>query len=130
MIISSHDYEGTKSEDELLQLVHRIREAGADVVKFATTAQDITDAMRVLRVLEASVQEGPVIALAMAERGQATRILAPKYGGFLTFGALSPERQSAPGQPTLQELRERYRLQDQGPQTRVFGVVGNPISHR
>jgi len=36
----------------------------------------------------------PCIALAMGERGQITRLLAPKYGGFLTFGALSPERAS------------------------------------
>lgn len=30
----------------------------------------------------------------MGERGQITRLLAPKYGGFLTFGALSPDRAS------------------------------------
>jgi 3-dehydroquinate dehydratase / shikimate dehydrogenase len=67
--------------------------------------------------------------LAMAERGQITRILAPKYGGFLTFGALSPERASAPGQPTLAQLRELYRLPTQNSSTRVFGIVGNPVSH-
>ena len=40
----------------------------------------------------------PCIALAMGERGQISRLLAPKYGGFLTFGALSLERASgAPG---------------------------------
>ena len=73
------------------------------MVKIATTARDVSDARRVLALLEG--RQGPTIALAMGERGVATRILAPKFGGFLTFGALSPERQSAPGQPTIAELR-------------------------
>lgn len=129
-IISSHDYEGTASEEDLNALVERIRTAGADIVKFATTATDISDAARVLRVLQRAVAAGqPTIALAMTERGQITRILAPKYGGFLTFGALSPERQSAPGQPTLAQLRDLFRLKEQHPGTKVFGVIGNPISH-
>jgi len=129
VILSSHDYAATGTESDLLSLVARCRAAGADVVKFATTANTITDAARVLRVLRASVHDGPVIALAMGERGQVTRILAPKYSGFLTFGSLSRERQSAPGQPTLDELRRLYRLQNQSPLTKVYGIVGNPVSH-
>ncbi len=130
VIISSHDYQATASEEDLNALVEKIKAAGADVVKFATTAQDIGDAARVLRVLQRAVASGqPTIALAMAERGQITRILAPKYGGFLTFGALSPERQSAPGQPTLGQLRNLFRLQEQNADTKVFGIVGNPVSH-
>ncbi len=130
VIISSHDYKATASEEDLDALVAKCKAAGADIVKFATTAQDITDAARVLRVLQRAVASGqPTIALAMAERGQITRILAPKYGGFLTFGALSPERQSAPGQPTLGQLRDLFRLQDQTAETKVFGIVGSPVSH-
>ena len=129
-IVSSHDYQATPSEADLDQLVQRCKEAGADIVKFATTALDISDAARVLRVLQRAVAAGqPTIALAMAERGQITRILAPKYGGFLTFGALSPERQSAPGQPTLAQLRQLFHLQNQHAGTKVFGIVGNPVSH-
>lgn len=41
----------------------------------------------------------------MGERGQITRLLAAKYGGHLTFAALSAERASAPGQPTIQQLK-------------------------
>ena len=83
-----------------------------------------------LRVLQRAVASGqPTIALAMGERGQITRILAPKYGSFLTFGALSPERQSAPGQPTLTQLRDLFRLKQQNEKTKVFGVVGSPVAH-
>ncbi|KAI3438702.1 hypothetical protein D9Q98_001122 [Chlorella vulgaris] len=127
VIVSSHDYEQTASEEELQELVERIHATGADIVKFATMANDITDAYRVLSVLRRCPV--PCIALAMGERGQITRLLAPKYGGFLTFGALSPDRVSAPGQPTLQQLSSLYGLKEQGRNTAVLGIVGNPVSH-
>ncbi|GAB4816977.1 hypothetical protein N2152v2_004023 [Parachlorella kessleri] len=129
LIVSSHNYEETPPTEELLGLVDRCVAAGADIVKFATMARDISDAARVLHVLQQSTPRRPTIALAMGERGQISRLLAPKFGGFLTFGALSPERQSAPGQPTLQQLRELYRLQRQSSTTKVYGIVGNPVSH-
>jgi 3-dehydroquinate dehydratase / shikimate dehydrogenase len=62
---------------------------------------------------------GPTIALAMGERGVATRLLAPKLGGFLTFGALAAGSESAPGQPTVQQLRDLYRLPQQTPGTKA-----------
>jgi Type I 3-dehydroquinase len=40
---------------------------------------------------------GPTIALSMGERGLPARLLAPKYGAFLTFGALRAGKESAPG---------------------------------
>lgn len=62
---------------------------------------------------------GPVIALAMGERGVASRILAPKYGTFLTFGALSVGKASASGQPLLTELKGMYALPQQSASTQV-----------
>jgi 3-dehydroquinate dehydratase/shikimate dehydrogenase len=129
VIVSSHDYESTASDDDLRKLVHAIRAVGADVVKFATTGQDISDGNRVLGIVKEASSTGPIIGLCMGEKGQATRILAPKYGGYLTFGALSPERQSAPGQPTIGQLRNLYRLDTQSQNTKVLGIVGNPVSH-
>lgn len=58
----------------------------------ALLTRPAADAWRVLSVLRTCPV--PCIALAMGERGQISRLLAPKYGGFLTFGALSPERAS------------------------------------
>ena len=55
----------------------------------------------------------PVIALSMGERGLPCRLLAPKFGGVLTFGALSAGRESAPGQPTVEQLRRLFRLPEQ-----------------
>lgn len=65
----------------------------------------------------------------MGERGLITRILASKYGGFLTFAAMSAGQESAPGQPSLQDMLEMYRSHQQTPSTKVFGIIGNPVSH-
>lgn len=62
---------------------------------------------------------GLVIALAMGEAGLPTRLLAPKFGGYLTFGALSAEKSSATGQPTIAELRRLYRVHSQTEDTKV-----------
>ena len=55
----------------------------------------------------------------MGERGQPTRMLAAKYGGYLTFGALGGGKESAPGQPTLHQLRQMYRLPQLTPACQV-----------
>lgn len=65
----------------------------------------------------------------MGEKGNITRLLASKYGGYLTFAALSPERASAPGQPTISQLQQLYGFRSQGPDTQLFGIMGNPVSH-
>ena len=60
-----------------------------------------------------------MVALAMGERGQLARLLAAKRGGVLTFGALKAGKESAPGQPTIQQLRKLYRLDQHGPDTKA-----------
>ena len=72
---------------------------------------------------------GPLIALSMGEKGVITRILAAKYGGYLTFGALSAGQESAPGQPTVADLRDLYRIHQHTRDTKVFGIIGNPVKH-
>ncbi|BDA46464.1 probable shikimate dehydrogenase (NADP(+)) at C-terminar half [Coccomyxa sp. Obi] len=127
VILSHHDYDETPSDEILEALVKEMFKGGADIAKVATTAQRIEDSAQMLALPGKS--SGPVIALAMGEKGLTSRILAPKFSGYLTFGALSPSKTSAPGQPTVSDLRKLYRLQDQSADTQVFGIVGNPVSH-
>ena len=49
----------------------------------------------------------------MGEKGQITRLLSNKFGGFLTFAALSPEKASAPGQPTIGQLETLFNFKNQ-----------------
>ncbi|PON85562.1 3-dehydroquinate dehydratase type I [Trema orientale] len=65
----------------------------------------------------------------MKEKGLISRILSAKFGGYLTFGSLEAGVVSAPGQPTVKDLLDLYSFRQIGPETKVHGVVGNPIGH-
>jgi len=127
VILSSHNFQMTPPAAELQQLAQDMHAAGADVVKIATMANDITDSAAVLSLLKNPPV--PTIALAMGEKGVITRLLAAKYGGHLTFAAMSPEKASAPGQPDIQLLKTLFNFHGQTAATKVFGIIGNPVSH-
>lgn len=70
-----------------------------------------------------------MIALAMGRFGLMSRVLAPKFGGFLTFASLRKQSTTAPGQPTVGELLNTYRFRSITAKTRVYGVIGDPVEH-
>ncbi|PQQ11476.1 bifunctional 3-dehydroquinate dehydratase/shikimate dehydrogenase chloroplastic-like isoform X1 [Prunus yedoensis var. nudiflora] len=106
IIVSSHNYQKTPSTEEIGDLVARIQATGADIVKIATTALDITDSARVFQVLVHS--QVPMIGLVMGRRAGVV---------------------SAPGQPTVKDLLDLYNFRFIGLDTKVHGVIGNPIGH-
>jgi 3-dehydroquinate dehydratase/shikimate dehydrogenase len=71
----------------------------------------------------------PTIALCMGEFGLPSRILAKKFGALLTFAALDADQATAPGQPTIDELKTRYRWDKLNEDTQVYGVIGWPVGH-
>ncbi|XP_059632659.1 bifunctional 3-dehydroquinate dehydratase/shikimate dehydrogenase, chloroplastic isoform X2 [Cornus florida] len=127
LIVSSHNYVNTPSVEDLGNLVARIQAAGADIVKIATTATDITDVARVFQITVHC--QVPIIGLVMGERGLMSRILCPKFGGYLTFGTLEAGKVSAPGQPTFKDLVNLYNFRQISHDTKVFGIIGKPVSH-
>ncbi|KAF2284891.1 hypothetical protein GH714_032002 [Hevea brasiliensis] len=112
---------------ELGNLVAKIQAAGADIVKIATTALDITDVARIFQITVHS--QVPIIGIVMGERGLISRILCAKFGGYLTFGTLESGIVSAPGQPMIKDLLDLYNFRSIGPDTKVYGIIGKPVSH-
>ncbi|XP_072997001.1 bifunctional 3-dehydroquinate dehydratase/shikimate dehydrogenase, chloroplastic isoform X1 [Typha latifolia] len=130
LIVSSHNYQSTPSTEELGSLVARIQAVGADIVKIATTAVDIADVARMFQVIvHCQERQVPMIGLVMSERGVISRVLCPKFGGYLTFGTLDAGKTSAPGQPTISDLLNVYNIRQIGPDTKVFGIIGKPVGH-
>ncbi|CAL4976259.1 unnamed protein product [Urochloa decumbens] len=125
LIVSSHNYEYTPSCEDLANLVARIQAIGADIVKVATTAKDIVDVSRMFQVMVHC--QVPMIGLVMSEKGLMSRVLAPKFGGYLTFGILNAAKTSASGQPTVEELLNIYHIRHIGPDTKVLGLIANPV---
>lgn len=127
VIVSSHNYQLTPSVEDLGNLAARIQATGADIVKIATTAVEITDVARMFQIMVHS--QVPFIGLVMGDRGLISRVLCAKFGGYLTFGTLESGVVSAPGQPTLKDLLYLYNFRQLGPMTKVYGIIGKPVSH-
>ena len=132
LICSSHEYELTPSLDVLLKEKYEKIRANdmCDIAKIACVCQDINDVGRLAKVLEKARGDGyPCAVLGMSEHGLISRLLATKLGSYLTFGSIRAGFESAPGQPTLRDLSELYRVNtSQTRETKVLGVMGNPIA--
>lgn len=126
LILSSHDFEGRPGD--LLRRVRSMVEAPAcRVVKLAWRARSIRDNLEAFDL--ASEMPKPTIALCMGEFGLASRVLARKFGAHLTFASLDAASGTAPGQPTLEQIKRLYRWDRVGPETKVYGVIGHPVGH-
>ncbi|GMG99661.1 hypothetical protein Nepgr_001501 [Nepenthes gracilis] len=127
VIVSSHNFHNTPSLEAIGNLVARIQATGADIVKIATTALDITDVARMFHITVHS--QIPIIGIVMGEKGLISRLLTPKFGGYLTYGALEAGAISAPGQPTAKDLLDLYNFRLIKPDTKVYGIIGKPVYH-
>jgi len=128
VICSHHDFTGTPAD--LDQIYERMAATPAGILKIAVQANDATDCLEVFRLLSrAQRDEREMIAIAMGQAGVATRVLGPARGSFLTYGALDEATTTAPGQLGATELRELYRIDQINRDTKVFGLMGRPVSH-
>lgn len=125
LIVSSHDFAGRP--DRLMNLLAELNESPADVIKLVWTARSIRDNLEAFDLLRQ--KHKPTIAFCMGEAGVISRVLARKFGAFLTFAALSGNSATAPGQVSIADMRRLYRWDKIGPQTQVFGVVAHPVGH-
>ena len=125
LILSLHDFEGRPADLERL-LLAAYDEPACAVVKFAIRARSLRDNLDIFEITSGAPK--PTIGLGMGEFGLMSRVLAPKFGGFLTFASLNDEAATAPGQPTLDELLHGYRFRSINPKTLVYGIIGWPVT--
>jgi 3-dehydroquinate dehydratase/shikimate dehydrogenase len=124
LILSTHDFDG-RPPDLVRRAEMMQEEPACAIVKLAWRARSLRDNLEAFELLRH--RRKPMIALCMGPFGAPSRILAPKFGGFLTFASAEGAPATAPGQLGISELLERYRFQRIGPRTRVYGVLGWPI---
>lgn len=124
LVLSKHDFDGRPTD-----LTSRVAAMAvdADVVKVAWTARSLRDCLEAFEMPR--LLGVPTVALCMGPFGLPSRVLAPKFGGFLTFAALDAASATAPGQPTLSELIHQYRFRSIDSNTEVYGVAGWPVEH-
>ena len=125
LILSMHDFTG-RPADLTRRVLAMQNEPACAVAKFAIKARSLRDNLELFELLEGRTK--PMIALAMGEFGLLSRVLAPKFGGFLTFASLRPAAATAPGQPTVADLTGLYRFRSIGRRTKVYGIIGWPVT--
>ena len=124
-IVSAHDFQ--QRPDRLYNLIAEMNPLRADVNKIVWMARSIRDNIEAFEIIQS--RQRPMIALCMGEAGLMSRVLAKKFGAFLTFASLEAGGGTAPGQVSLHDMKRLYRWDAIGPQTKVYGVVGSPIMH-
>ena len=115
LIVSFHDFEGTPSLDELKGIARLCRTKGADLVKIGTTARNISDAARTMRLYDlqadgalfegaAAAERPQLVAFSMGEAGKFTRLLCLKLGAPYTYVSAGASNATATGQYTREEM--------------------------
>jgi 3-dehydroquinate dehydratase/shikimate dehydrogenase len=126
LILSFHDFRGTKKLDETLEKMLAVQ---ADFYKIVSTATTLADNVTMIKFLAKESDKHSLIGICMGEQGIISRVLGVRAGSVFTFAALSPDEKTAPGQVTAQELRNVYRIEQVDAATRVYGVAGDPVVH-
>ncbi|OVA15092.1 Dehydroquinase class I [Macleaya cordata] len=125
LIVSYYVDGGTPSRDELSHIVARLQSTGADIFKLVVNTIYITDVAQVLHLLPHC--QVPLIACAVGDRGLISQLLCPKFGGFFIYGSIGGK--PVPGLPTLVSLRQVYKVEHLNVDTKVFGLIANPVGH-
>jgi 3-dehydroquinate dehydratase/shikimate dehydrogenase len=124
-IVSYHNFDETPAD---LQEIHtRLAKLDPDIIKIVTMANSPGDITRMLQLVKHS--DTPTAGFCMGEIGLPSRILCGRYGSPLTYCTFNADRELAPGQIQFEEMRDLYHYDRIGPDTQVFGVVGDPIAH-
>jgi 3-dehydroquinate dehydratase/shikimate dehydrogenase len=128
VIRSYHCFRGVP--DYLDSFFDKFISLNGGVFKIAIQANDATDGLVVMELLErAKTENKELIPIAMGEAGVWTRILGLSRGAFMTFASLDEDSATAPGQLTVREMTEVYRVKELDEKTEIYGLVGGSVAH-
>lgn len=103
LLASFHDFQGTPSLSQLLDLQAGAIAAGADAVKFATTLNSTHD-LAILIELLAQSDAPPLSVMGMGALGKISRLVLARLGSIFNYGYL--DAATVPGQWPAARLKE------------------------
>ncbi|MCI7551796.1 MAG: type I 3-dehydroquinate dehydratase [Actinomycetaceae bacterium] len=111
VVISHHDWIETPDPEVLYIMFTDMFEIPGTIAKLAVTAHSDDDVTSLFAVCDriASRHKRPIIAIAMGEAGVRSRFDGWKHGSIATFATVG--ERSAPGQPSIAEVREYLATQ-------------------
>src|SRR5262249_30563213 len=116
----------TACPEDLEDIYARMGKQDADILKVVVNAQSPIDNLRVLALMKNAPK--PTIAFCSGDLGFPSRLLTLKFGAPFTYAAFNKERGVAPGLPSIEDLRRDYHVERINGETRVFGVIGDPVA--
>lgn len=105
VIASHHNFGMTPENEEMLEILNAMKEAGADIVKLAVMPNTLEDVTRLLAVTASFKEENvdkPLVTMSMGAKGLVSRLSGQIFGSDITFGA--GKSASAPGQMNYKSL--------------------------
>jgi 3-dehydroquinate dehydratase/shikimate dehydrogenase len=128
LILSAHNFDGPWSYDTLEDMYDEIIEDfPLAIPKLVYTANHINDTFAAFDLLKR--KDTDAIVLCMSQAGTISRIIAKKLGAYLTFASLDDDSATAPGQITVNQMKNLYRFDAINENTDLYGVIGSPIGH-
>jgi 3-dehydroquinate dehydratase/shikimate dehydrogenase len=119
VVLSSHDFGGVPAD--LTARAAAMRQTGASLIKIAVTATRLGDALPLLDI----ARTGDAVVIAMGDAGVPSRLLATRFGSRWTYAGDAV----APGQIPAARMIDEFRFRTVGPETALYGVVGNIVTH-
>lgn len=107
LIISYHNFEATPSRGELKAILNQCYRLGGAVAKIATLVNSDEDIKNLFSLYE---NPGRKVVLGMGILGRITRVVGPYLGAEFTFASPGTGGETAPGQLTLQQLNDIYKV--------------------
>lgn len=102
-IISFHDFKITPSFEESKQIIKKLSEHEADIIKYITTANEFQDNLIPINLIN-EFKGKNIVSFCMGADGIFSRIFSILFGGFFTFASL--EEKTAPGQISVEEMQD------------------------
>ena len=119
IVLSHHDFSCTPGDLE--DRIAAMASEQPDVLKIAVTAHRLSDAVQ---LRDATRLDIPHVAISMGRSGHLSRACPRLFGSLWTYGGTA-----APGQLSVADLIDVYRVGEQSDSTALYAVAGAPLAH-
>lgn len=105
VVASSHDFDKTPSQTDLIYRMRKMQDMNADICKVAVMPRNKADVVTLLAATEEMYRcfaDRPIMTMSMAPMGVLSRLCGEVFGSCMTFGAVG--QVSAPGQIPVEKL--------------------------
>jgi 3-dehydroquinate dehydratase / shikimate dehydrogenase len=122
ILVSLHDFK--RMPKKLAVAVGSKMHPESGATKIAATGKSISESVGLLQLLKRTAN---LVAIPMGEAALPARILALREGSALAYAPIGPA--TAPGQVSLDALKNLYRAHELTQRTAIYGVIANPVAH-